>query len=319
MGDIYRVELNYASNETALPSSVVVKLPSSFEENRQQGIALGMFEAEVKFYDELGEATGTGLPDIHFASINSGTAEFVIVMEDLCNLTMVDQAAGMSERQALAAVRVLARIHAAWWNKVQVEELEWIPSMVGPRITYVDQVPPEIYPVYAATFEAGLPDGGAELLQTFSHSYLKLNTALAERAPWTLAHQDFRVENMLFGDAENDEVTVIDWQGIGRGPGAYDLAYLLGGSMDIKLRRDNEKDLVVAYHDELCQQGVADYSFESAWDDYGFAHLIGGLATSVFAGGTLDLNNERGKELIRMMSERHVTAALDHGGLDLLP
>lgn len=319
MGDIYRVELNYASNETVLPSSVVVKLPSSFEENRQQGIALGMFEAEVKFYDELGEATGTGLPDIHFASINSGTAEFVIVMEDLCNLTMVDQAAGMSERQALAAVRVLARIHAAWWNKVQVAELEWIPSMVGPRITYVDQVLPEIYPVYAATFEAVLPDGGAELLQTFSHSYLKLNTALAERAPWTLAHQDFRVENMLFGDAENDEVTVIDWQGIGRGPGAYDLAYLLGGSMDTQLRRDNEKDLVVAYHDELCQQGVAGYSFESAWDDYGFAHLIGGLATSVFAGGTLDLNNERGKELIRMMSERHVTAALDHGGLDLLP
>ena len=319
MGDIYRVELNYASNETVLPSSVVVKLPSSFEENRQQGIALGMFEAEVKFYDELGEATGTGLPDIHFASINSGTAEFVIVMEDLCDLTMVDQAAGMSERQALAAVRVLARIHAAWWNKVQVEELEWIPSMVGPRITYVDQVLPEIYPVYAATFEAGLPDGGAELLQVFSQSYLKLNTALAERAPWTLAHQDFRVENMLFGDAENDEVTVIDWQGIGRGPGAYDLAYLLGGSMDTQLRRDNEKDLVVAYHDELCQQGVAGYSFESAWDDYGFAHLIGGLATSVFAGGTLDLNNERGKELIRMMSERHVTAALDHGGLDLLP
>ena len=98
MGDIYRVELNYASNKSDLPPSVVVKLPSSFEENRQQGIALGMFEAEVKFYDELGDATGTGLPNIHYASINSGTAEFVIVMEDLCNLTMVDQAAGMSQR-----------------------------------------------------------------------------------------------------------------------------------------------------------------------------------------------------------------------------
>ncbi|MEE3072731.1 MAG: phosphotransferase, partial [Actinomycetota bacterium] len=223
MGDIYRVELDYASNESGLPPSVVVKLPSSFEENRQQGVALGMFEAEVKFYDELGEATGAGLPDIHFAAINSGTAEFVIVMEDLCDLTMVDQASGMSERQALAAVRVLAKIHAAWWEKVQVEELEWIPSMVGPRIEYVDQVLPEIYPAYAATFEPSLPEGGAELLQLFSKSYLKLNTALAERAPWTLAHQDYRVENMLFGNANNDEVTVIDWQGIGRGPGAYDL------------------------------------------------------------------------------------------------
>ena len=135
---------------------------------------------------------------------------------------MVDQASGMSERQALAAVRVLAKIHAAWWEKVQVEELEWIPSMIGPRIEYVDQVLPEIYPAYAATFEASLPEGGAELLQLFSKSYLKLNTALAERAPWTLAHQDYRVE-YAFGNAENDEVTVIDWQGIGRNSDVYDL------------------------------------------------------------------------------------------------
>ena len=186
-------------------------------------------------------------------------------------------------------------------------------------IEYVDQVLPEIYPAYAATFEASLPEGGAELLQLFSKSYLKLNTALAERAPWTLAHQDYRVENMLFGNANNDEVTVIDWQGIGRGPGAYDLAYLLGGSMEIEMRRSNERDLVTAYHTELCNNGVEGYEFESAWSDYGFAHLIGGLATSVFAGGTLDLNNDRGKELIAMMSERHVTAALDHGGLDQIP
>mgnify|MGYP001208902060 CR=1 FL=1 len=319
MGDIYRVELNYASNESEMPPSVVVKLPSSFEENRQQGIALGMFEAEVKFYDELGEATGTGLPNIHFASINSGTAEFVIVMEDLCNLTMVDQAAGMSQRQALAAVRVLAKIHAAWWGKVQTDELEWIPSMVGPRIEYVDQILPQIYPVFAQTFESGLPEGGAELTQLFSQSYLKLNKALAERAPWTLAHQDYRVENMLFGDASNDEVVVIDWQGIGRGPGVYDLAYLIGGSMDTELRRMHERDLVDTYHAELLAEGVNDYSAEAAWEDYGFAHLLGGLATSIFAGGTLDLSNERGKELISMMSNRHVTAALDHGGISQFP
>ena len=76
---------------------------------------------------------------------------------------------------------------------------------------------------------------------------------------------------------------------------------------------------MTAYHTELCNNGVEGYEFESAWSDYGFAHLIGGLATSVFAGGTLDLNNDRGKELISMMSERHVTAALDHGGSDRIP
>ena len=124
---------------------------------------------------------------------------------------------------------------------------------------------------------------------------------------------------MLFGDASKDEVVVIDWQGIGRGPGAYDLAYLIGGSMDIELRRTHERDLVTAYHAELLTQGVSDYSADAAWEDYGFAHLLGGLATSIFAGGTLDLSNERGKELISMMSNRHVTAALDHGGISQIP
>ncbi len=314
MGDIYRVELAYKTNEGNNLDSVVVKLPSSFEENREQGVALGMFEAEVRFYAELGEKTGTGLPEIHFAEIESGTAEFVIVMEDLSDLIMVDQSTGMSFEQALAAVKVLANIHAVWWDKVQTEELEWIPSMIGPRIEYVDQVLPQIYPVFAETFAAGLPEGGAELTEEFSRSYLSLNKKLAERAPWTLAHQDYRVENMLFGDIDNDQVVVIDWQGIGRGPGAYDLAYLLGGSMDTDLRRAYEKDLVSAYHTELCENGVEGYSSERAWEDYGFAHLLGGLATSIFAGGTLDLSNERGVELITMMANRHVTAALDHGG-----
>ena len=314
MGDIHRVELTHKSDTDGTPSSIVVKLPSTFEENRVQGVALGMFEAEVRFYAELGEKTGTGLPKIYFSKIQSGTADFVIVMEDLSDLTMVDQSAGMSFEQALAAVKVLANIHAVWWGKVKTEELEWIPSMVGQRIEYVDQVLPQIYPVFAEAFASTLPEGGAELTEQFSRSYLSLNRQLAERAPWTLAHQDYRVENMLFGDVNRDQVVVIDWQGIGRGPGAYDLAYLLGGSMDTDLRRAHERELVAAYQARLADHGVEDYSVESAWEDYGFAHLLGGLATSIFAGGTLDLSNERGVELITMMANRHVTAALDHGG-----
>ena len=84
--------------------------------------------------------------------------------------------------------------------------------------------------------------------------------------------------------------------------------------MDTSLRRAHERELVTAYQAHLEDNGVEGYSFERTWEDYGFAHLLGGLATSIFAGGTLDLSNERGFELITMMANRHVTAALDHGG-----
>ncbi|MFT4796851.1 MAG: hypothetical protein ACJAYE_000582 [Candidatus Azotimanducaceae bacterium] len=317
MGDIYCVALETGALETGVDSlkSVVVKLPSSFEGNRTQGVALGMFDAEVKFYSELAQQATVGMPRVYHAEIIEGTADFVIVMEDLSDLISVAQLEGMSFDQALAAVKVLAAIHAVWWDKVQVDSLEWIPSMIGPRIEYVDQLLAEIYPIFADGFGQHLPAGGLELYEQFAGNYLKINTAISGRSPWTLAHQDYRVENLLFGEPGSGKAIVLDWQGIGRGPGAYDLAYLLGGSMTVPARRQHEVELVRAYHDELLANEVDDYSFDQAFDDYGHAHLMGGLAVAMVTAGTLDLSNDRGKQLVASMAERHVTAALDHDGL----
>ena len=315
MGDIFRVSLQRSNMASAGPESVVVKLPSSFEDNRAQGVALGMFEAEVRFYKSLATQVSVGLPAVYLAEIIEGTADFVIVMEDLSRLTLVSQTDGMTLDQTFAAVRVLATIHAVWWDRTKAPEYEWILAMTGPRIEYVDQLLVQILPAFLEGFGHCLPEGGEALYTLFAGNYLKFNATLAARSPWTIAHQDYRVENLMFGAEGSGEVMVIDWQGIGRGPGAYDLAYLLGGSMDVQLRRDHEHELVKAYHDQLLLSGIAGYSFEQAFEDYGFAHLMGGLATAMVTGGTMDLSNDRGKQLVETMASRHVTAALDHDGL----
>lgn len=315
MGDIFRVELQYREVTPGQPDSVVVKLPSSFEENRTQGVDLGMFESEVRFYNELAKDATVGIPDVYFAEIKTGTADFVVVMEDLSHLEMVDQSTGMNFEQATGAVEVLASIHAVWWDRVQVPDMEWIPTMVGPRIEFVDQLLAQIFPVFAQGFEQYLPKGGLEIYELFAGNYLKLTTAIASRSPWTLAHQDYRVENLMFGPPGSGQVAVLDWQGIGRGPGAYDLAYILGGSMVTELRRRHEKDLVSAYHERLLEHGVKGYSREQLWEDYAHAHLLGGIAVPLLSGGSMDLSNERGLQLIATMAARHTTAALDHDGL----
>jgi ecdysteroid kinase len=317
MGDIYRVTLTHGQASSG-PSSVVVKLPSSFEENRAQGVALGMFEAEVRFYNELAHQAPVGVPKVYLADIATGTADFVIVMEDLSAYALVAQESGMTAAQAHAAVRVLASIHATWWNNVQNPDLEWIPSMIGPRIELVDQILPGIFPAFAEGFAKYLPSGGLEIFETFTGNYMKINRVLAERSPWTLVHQDFRVENLLFGTDTDNTVMVLDWQGIGRGPGAYDLAYLLGGSMRETLRQSHEQDLVRTYHQSLQQYGVADYSLEQCQDDYALAHLMGGLATPILLGGAMDLSNARGVTLVATMAARHARAAIDHDGLNRL-
>ena len=316
MGEIFRVELDYEGDRGDAPGSVVVKLPASHEGSRAQGIALGMYEAEVRFYAELAPRTPSGLPAIYHSTIVPGTADFVIVMEDLSRLSMVDQTAGMTVAQAAAAVRVLADIHAAWWGKVQTPELEWIPSMVADRIQMVDGLLGQIWPGFVAAFGDALPEGGVELGEAFSRSYFKLQEGFVSR-PWTLAHQDYRVENMMFGDPATDEVVVIDWQGIGRGPGAYDVAYVLGGSLSVADRRAHERELVATYHARLTERGV-DYSLEQVWDDYCYAQALGGLATTLVAGATLDVSTERGRALVTSMAERHFTAALDHDCMRLM-
>lgn len=315
MGDIYRAQFGGPDGQ---PASVVVKLPSSFEENRSQGVALGMFEAEVRFYNELAGDISVGLPQVHHAEIDSGTADFVIVMEDLSHLSMVEQSAGMSVEQATAAVEVLAHIHAAWWGRAQDETLAWVPTMTGPRIEFVDQLLVQILPVFLEGFAQYLPPGGQAVYERFAGNYLNINTVLAERSPWTLVHQDYRVENLLFGPPGSGQVVVLDWQGIGCGPGAYDLAYILSGSMTPELRREHERVLVDAYHQRLGSLGISGYSADQLWDDYGHAQLMGGPATAMVTGGGMDLSNERGVQLIATMASRHVTAALDHGALERL-
>ncbi len=314
LGDIYQVKLDADD----LPASVVIKLPSSFEENKEQAVSLGMFDAEIKFYRELGHMATVGLPEIYHADIAPGGAEFVLIMEDLSHLTMVDQHVGMSADQAKAAVTVLAKIHAVWWDSVQTEEYEWIPSMIGPRIEFVDQMLTQIFPVFSEGFGKYLPEGGLEVFELFAGNYINVNNVIAGRSPWTLVHQDYRVENVLFGPEGSGEVVVLDWQGIGRGPGTYDLAYILGGSMETALRREHERDLVQAYYDSLIESGVQNYAFDQVWEDYKIGHLQGGLATSLVTGGSMDQSIERGVQLVITMATRHSQAALDHGGLEFL-
>ena len=210
MGDIYRVEIHHTKPETNSLKSVVVKLPSSFEANRAQGLALGMFQAEVRFYNELASRAPIGIPDVYYANINANSAEFVIVMEDLSHLTMVEQAVGMNVEQALAAVTVLAKIHAVWWDKVRLPELEWIPSMISPRIEYVDQLLVQAYPDFKAKFQHSIPPEGMEIYKLFAGNYHGINSVIADRTPWTLAHQDYRVENLMFGSSSSGTAIVLD-------------------------------------------------------------------------------------------------------------
>ncbi|MEY2967913.1 MAG: hypothetical protein RIQ64_540 [Actinomycetota bacterium] len=310
MGEIYRANITYADGSG--PSSVVVKLPSRAEANREQGISLGMYEAEVNFYTKCADRTVAFVPEAYFAAIESGTANFVIVMEDMAGLTMVSQIEGMSDAQTIAAIDSLAAVHASWWGKADDPAIAWAPSTVHERIQAFAQMWPALWQMFQPNFGHMLSSEGLALGEWITTNYWRACEEFS-KAPWTMLHLDYRVDNLMF---DRDRVAVIDWQSLGRGPAAYDLAYLLGGSVTVEARRQNEERWVSHYLGALRKGGV-EYPADSFWRDYRLAHVIGGTSTAVLTGATFDLGNERGKQLIASMAERHFAAAVDLKGRDL--
>src|SRR4051812_50111769 len=63
----HRVSPSYADGAGAGPQSVVIKLAATDETSRATGIGLGIYEREVRFYEELAPKIGGPLPP-RFAS-----------------------------------------------------------------------------------------------------------------------------------------------------------------------------------------------------------------------------------------------------------
>jgi len=318
MGELWRLSVRYAGARPDLPATLVAKLASSFPENRAHGVNLGLYDAETRFYRDMAVATAARTPRCLAVAKEPDAPDFVVILEDLSGLRMVDQHTGVSAEEAAQAVEALADIHGSWWGRVATDDHAWIPSLVHPRIEMMAGYWPAMWPVFLERFGSSLPEGAVEVGEFVRDNYWMLMQRLAD-GPWTLLHMDFRCENLLYDDGCPElPVVVLDWQTLGRGTAVYDLAYLLGGSCTVEDRRALEEPLVRRYHAALGGHGVTGYSFDELWDDYRLAHLVAGTATSVLTGASTDLGNERGVQLVETMTARHFAAAVDLAGIELV-
>jgi hypothetical protein len=138
---------------------------------------------------------------------------------------------------------------------------------------------------------------------------------LAEYDRFSLLHGDYRLDNMLF-DPDRTRVSVVDWQTLGVGLPARDLAYFTATSLNSQLRATIEEDLVADYHRALVGCGVAGYDRETCWRDYRLGVLQAPLISALgfaFAAAT-----ERGDDMVLAMLTRGCRAIRDLGTLELI-
>ena len=138
---------------------------------------------------------------------------------------------------------------------------------------------------------------------------------LAERDRFALLHGDYRLDNLLFfPDAA--AVTVVDWQTLGVGLPARDLAYFAATSLKPELRASIEHDLVDEYHRALTGYGVTGYDRETCWHDYRLGIMQALLISAL--GFAFATSTERGDDMMLAMLARGCQAIRELGTLDLV-
>ncbi|GGK90624.1 phosphotransferase [Nocardia jinanensis] len=139
--------------------------------------------------------------------------------------------------------------------------------------------------------------------------------ALVDTDARGLVRGDYRLDNMLFGAAAAERpLTVMDWQGVMRGPASTVLAYFLGAHLPLEDRRDGYDELLRVYHHALeADSAVTPAQARESERRQSFMGVVISIAASVVVERTA-----RGDELFATLPARHCAHVLDTGALELL-
>jgi hypothetical protein len=286
------------------PPTIVAKYSSRDAQSAATGVATLTYETEVAFYNELASTVDISRPHCYFADLDHGTADVVLVMEDLAPGEQGDQIAGCDIDTAAIAVDEAAKLHGPRWGDPKLAELQWLnrSTQSGGMAAMLPAVWEAFVDRYRSTLHEVTLDAGRELIA--------LLPQLASYTPAALTpiHYDYRLDNMLFGGPR--PVVVVDWQTVQLGMGPQDVAYFLGNAFEPEVRRSCERTLLERYHRALVDDyGVDDYPLDLCWSDYmrsSYASLIMAIFASMMVGPTA-----RGDAMFMAMANRSAQMAAD--------
>lgn len=266
-GLVAQVALEYDGAAAAAPASVIVKLPSADEGSRQLGIAIGAYEAEVRFYKEVLPRVDVAAPRVYWGGVEPGTGRVTLVLEDLSSTWEVgDAVTGGTLEQAAAALEQLVRLQAPLWDHPTLPELGWLSSPARTKVLF-DIVAPAL-PAFRERLGPRLAPEQMELVERLAPKAGEY-PGRAWTGPLVVMHGDYRLDNLLFAERNGSlEATVIDWQSVRLGPPLVDAGIYLSSCLAPDQRRAHQEELLRGYHEGLVAAGVRDFSFEDCMESY---------------------------------------------------
>ena len=317
VGESVRCHLSYADDAPGLPETVFVKMHSSHPSTDKLARRVRLYRRECAFYRLLSHRAPIRSPSLYYGDYERRSNRLVLVLEDLGGMQQADEIDGADADQARCAVRAIARFHASSWNRTHE----------SPYIDIFDSLDPKWRPPVQLIYLASLRRTFEVFGDHFSSDMRRVTETLGWRTadyfgdlavgPRSFGHGDFRLDNMFFGPGP-DDLAVIDWQVCGGNNPLGDVAYFLGGSLPIDLRRSIEREAVAEYHEIVCRAGAEDFSTEDCWRLYRQNMLVRLLVLVVSIGG-LDISNERSVRLLSLGLNRTLAALEDLDSEEFLP
>jgi hypothetical protein len=257
-----------------------------------------------------GEGGGMGclVPYTWKSSVQNMTGEFLHVMEYLDGMVAGDQLSDLSLKQSLQAVGEIAKLHAFFWDRCPTD---WNTSFdtlkYGRRIVAV--LGKHYFNIQkGATTQFRFDPFMMGPLEHFLFS-----------GPTTIVHGDLRSANVMFpanNGAKTARCCIIDWGGMMRGKGVFDVAYLLGTGMSEESRRLHELPILQHYYSELDANGanLMNYSFNELVRDYRICLWLTAALYAIpeiYDRGTLSEENETAAEQVRAQLRHNLQPILN--------
>ncbi len=310
MSECYRVALTYADGGGG-PGSVVLKVAASDPASRQTGLALGLYEREVRFYTDIAPGIGGPVAPCYSSGFDAETGVFHLLLGDADPAVVGDEIRGATVEQAMLAITELGRLHAPLLGQTAMADVEWLNREAPMNQALIAQ----LYAGFAERYRDSIAPAHREVCERLVASFDAYHADSPNRVHG-LVHGDYRLDNMLFGQPGADRpLTVVDWQTVTWGPAMIDVAYFLGCALPDDLRRDNYDGLLRAYHDALGRDSAL--TLDDVRDGVRRQSFFGVMMAIVSP--MLVERTERGDEMFMVMLARHAQHVLDTDALSTLP
>lgn len=319
VGEVVRLHLLYEPTTFKGLPSLVAKFPSSDGSTRDNLNQSGAYEREIRFYQELSDCCSLTIPQLYYAATDKNENNHVLLLEDINYARRGDVLKGCSDEQARLAIKNIARFHSLWWDDPELENMAWMQDLS--RQPYKEQESfDHLWKLCEKNLAGNIPESFINIVNQSKKHVAAIRLELG-KAPKTLTHGDFRLDNMFFKDGTTKkgmEIIVIDWQFATIGRGVSDVAWFMMYCMNPAKRRMTEMELLKEYHETLLENGVKEYTFKKCVLDYRLS-MLQLVQRIIPAGAHLDFTSERGSSVISLVFERTTAALMDLEVTNLLP